>query len=399
MPVPCLVKSSTRSNVFASATKKAEARLKALNHASSLVLSEALKDLCKALASCRRAERPPVGAAARATRLADQLSDEKSFAADAKEQAEVAKVAATEARVAFEAADGAWTEVKLASAAHEQKVDAAKRHHVVIVAESKEAADEVMEESYQHLLHGLKSLTWMVEIAANSRRHMQKHVRSHLDAHPLLDELLDRIVHNEAFLRPNNERLAELSPHDVAAVREEGMAMPDTMGAETALAIDEGKAKMEPGVWVVPSLQEASTLAMHEEMVVREAVNLAAPKRCCAKHRASAALSFAAEKARRDLDEATADSASRNAAWSIAADRATATLVGLSLAETAEAMSDRLAQETTADVRSLQQQQARAAIEQRRLEAAVRPAEAKLVEAKSAKRRAKLESTSTSCGN
>ena len=144
MPVPCPAKSSTPTNVCASASRNAQDQAHlATRQASLSVLSKADEELCQALTGYRRAKRSAIGAAVRATKFADQLSDAKSFAADAKERAEVASVAATEARVAFARADDAWTEAELVSAAQADKVDAATRHHETTIADYTKAAAEV----------------------------------------------------------------------------------------------------------------------------------------------------------------------------------------------------------------------------------------------------------------
>lgn len=376
-------------------------RLKPLKHASSARHSKVLEDdVCRAsedarhaLADYKRARRTAGGVGVKAIKLSAQFEDMADYVVGLKEDAETAREAATKARVTFEGVNGAWTAAKLASIARKKNVHDAKLYHEALIAESKKAADQVAEESFWNLTRGLDNFTTLLEMAATSRDNMKKHVPSLLAADPTFQTFLDRSVHNTDLLQPDDRLLADLSPYDVADVREEGMAIADAMWADTALAVEEGKANMGPGVRTyVPSLVEAESLAAHEEMVVREAVRLAAlGKRRFARQLASAATYNAAERAGRDLDEAKAALASSEVAESVAAEEAAAALVDLSRAQTEETASDRVFQEIAANVQSLQQEQATVAVELERVEAAVRPVEARLVQARSAKRRAELE--------
>ena len=275
VPVPCPAESSTPTtrNVFASASKNGEDQAHlAARQVSQSVLSKADEELSQALAGYRRAKRCAIGAIVKSTKLADQLSDAKSFAADAKELAEVASVAATEARVAFARADDAWTEAELASATQADKVDAAARRHETAIADYTKAAAEV---SVQNL---------------------------------------------------------------------------------------RGAVKLE-----------------------------ALGSRRCAMEVKGAALSLAAEKAARDLDEAKAGLDGSNDSLSITMNGAGAALMDLQQAMEFEAGSERDSERAAANVRSLQQQHIDAATEQEGFDAAVRQAKATLDNAKSAKELACLE--------
>lgn len=381
----------TRVKTVKSAAQQVEeqARLQALRQ----IRSSASERLSQAKVDHKFVKQAAVGAAVRATKLADRLSDAKVFAYEAKEEAEVARVIETVARVASKQAEDSLTEVELTSATLEREVGAAKRHRDELVAASKKAAEEVDEESYQDIVHGLEHFTWVVGLAEESRERVRRCMQSNMAVEPSCRDFLDWNVHNPDLLEPPDEFLTELSTEDVAAVRTKGMDMAGAMSAATALTIDKARVTMDPAVPVyLPLLQETASLAMHEEMVVREAVKLAALERVrCKRQRASAALSLAAEHAGRALDEAMADRTDINTAWENAADRANSTGLDLDRAQMAKEMCDKDVQETAKDVRDLQKGQARAATEQARLEAAALPLEAKLVEARFANGRAILE--------
>ena len=121
-------------------------------------------------------------------------------------------------------------------------------------------------------------------------------------------EFLDRSVDNEAYLQTHDAYLTELSPKDDAAIREKGVDMVDAMRAATTLAIEEAKARMarpEFGNYA-PSFLARGDNSRHSggDGDVGGRKLAALEGRRCVRQGVSAALSTAAEKAARDLDQA-----------------------------------------------------------------------------------------------
>lgn len=77
---------------------------------------------------------------------------------------------------------------------------------------------------------------------------MQKYGHSHLAEDANCNKILDRSAHNPELLQTHDAYLVELSPDDVASMREEGMAVAGAMWVATAFVVEEAKTTMKPGV-------------------------------------------------------------------------------------------------------------------------------------------------------